>query len=240
MFYSIKAFFHVLLLEELYRCTDNQQGEIIKSEISELEQELKLHDIRITNSSIFRSRCRWVKNREHSTKMFFQLEKKNYMNKNMKAVVLDSGEVSYDQNIILEEQTRFFETLYTTHKQSKFKLDKKSYNPELTPEMRMHCEKESSVHEIYDAVMTMKANKVGGPDALTAEFYRTFYYSLKDHLLGMYQWAFQEKILLATTRRGLISLLPKKNKDNRLVKNMRPLTLALVCVLRRLTLFKIT
>ena len=82
------------------------------------------------------------------------------MNKNMKAVVLDSGEVSYDQNIILEEQTRFFETLYTTHKQSKFKLDKKSYNPELTPEMRMHCEKELSVHEIYDAVMTMEANKV--------------------------------------------------------------------------------
>ena len=62
-------------------------------------------------------------------------------------------------------------------------------------------------------------------DGLTIEFYRRFWKLLAPHLMVMYQFSYENGILPETVRQGLISLLPKKNKDTRYVKNMCPLTL---------------
>ena len=44
-------------------------------------------------------------------------------------------------------------------------------------------------------------------------------------LMRMYEHSLTEGILPESVRQGLISLLPKKNKDTRYIKNMRTLTL---------------
>ena len=216
------------LQEELFRQSDNKECSLIQAALDSVESQIKLHEEQITNASIFRSKCNWVRYGETSSKFFFGLEKWNYLSKNMKCVVRDSGEVSYYQGIILEEQTKFYKSLYTRHVNdvnAKFNIKRESYDPMLSDKFRDKCNVEITVHNLYDAVLMMKANKVGGPDGSTAKYYRTFFHDIKHHLLAMYKYAYQQGCLSPTTWKGLISLLPKKNKDTRYVKNMRPLTL---------------
>ena len=73
--------------------------------------------------------------------------------------------------------------------------------------------------------MTLKSNKTPGIDGLTIEFYRTFWRDIVEPLYNMYLDSFEKNVLPLSTRRGLISLLPKKDKDTRMIKNLRPLTL---------------
>ena len=73
--------------------------------------------------------------------------------------------------------------------------------------------------------MTLKSNKVPRLDGLTEEFYRKFWKIIAPELMSMFQYSYDQGILLESVHQGLISLLPKKNKDTHYVKNMRPLTL---------------
>ena len=71
----------------------------------------------------------------------------------------------------------------------------------------------------------MKKDKVAGSDGLSREFYLTFWKELKVPLYQMYLEVLNSGKLGKTARNGLISLIPKKNKDTRVLKNLRPLTL---------------
>ena len=64
-----------------------------------------------------------------------------------------------------------------------------------------------------------------GLDGFTIEFYRKFWKKLGPLLMEMYQFSFESGTLPESVIQGLISLLPKKQKDTRYIKNMRPLTL---------------
>ena len=73
--------------------------------------------------------------------------------------------------------------------------------------------------------MTLKSDKTPGVDGLTIEFYRKFWKNLCPALIKMYYDSYNNSLLPLSTRRGVISLLPKKDKDTRVIKNLRPLTL---------------
>ena len=87
------------------------------------------------------------------------------------------------------------------------------------------CNQEISIAELFDAVMTLKSDKVPGIDGLTVEFYRKFWKSLSPFLMAMNQYSFKDGLFPESVRQGLITLLPKKNRDSRYIKNKRPLTL---------------
>ena len=201
------------LIVELHK--DGSEKEAILNCIDRVNHELKLHDDHIMESSAFRARCNWIRQGEVSNKYFFSLEKRNYMNKNMKCIALESGEISYDQDIILEEQTKFYKVLYMADPTKRFRIQRNAEDPLLSTELKNKCEAELTVHELYDAVMTMKRNKVGGPDGFTAKFYQIFFHQLKNYLFAMYQYAFQQGLLPSSVRKGLISLLPKKHGTSR-------------------------
>ena len=167
------------LLVELYQNIEVVDEGLIKCSLEDIDKEILRHDIRKTSESIFRSKCNWIKNGETSSKYFFSLEKSNYANKNMKSVILESGEVSYDQNIILEETNKYYQKLYTTNPNTKFNIMRQPYHPVLDIIAKHRCDHELLMDEIYDAIMTLKINKVGRPDGLTVEFFRIFYNELK-------------------------------------------------------------
>ena len=56
------------------------------------------------------------------------------------------------------------------------------------------------------------------------EFYRAFWHEIKKYLFNSYKYSLENGNLSITQKRGVISLLPKKN-DPLLLKNWRPLTL---------------
>ena len=61
--------------------------------------------------------------------------------------------------------------------------------------------------------MTLHSNKVLGLDGLTVGFFREFWKALAPKLMDMYVFSYQNGTLPESVRQGIISLLPKKNKD---------------------------
>ena len=82
-----------------------------------------------------------------------------------------------------------------------------------------------TAQELTNAVKTCKRNKTPGIDGLSAEFYIIFWNKIKSMLLNAANFSFQEGCLYDSGKKGLITCIPKKDKDTRLLKNLRPITL---------------
>ena len=71
----------------------------------------------------------------------------------------------------------------------------------------------------------MENNKSPGEDGYPAEFYKVFWIDIKTILVKSYKYAYESGGLSISQRRGIISLIPKKEKDPLMLKNWRPLSL---------------
>ena len=66
-----------------------------------------------TRGAILRSRARWQEQGEHNTKYFLNLEKRNHCRKNVtKLKINDHNESTSNQFEILNEERKFYKTLY--------------------------------------------------------------------------------------------------------------------------------
>ena len=100
-------------------------GEFTEQEADELKLvncEIEKYAKESAAASIFRSRCCFAQGGEKCSAFFLSLEKKKYLEKNMKCVITDKGQKSTKQKTILEEQTKFYNTLYTSNPEIKFQL----------------------------------------------------------------------------------------------------------------------
>ena len=66
----------------------------------------------------------------------------------------------------------------------------------------------------------MPNSKSPGTDGFPAEFYKVFWIDLKDILLYCYVAAFRTGKMLISQRRGIITLMPKKNSVLFLLKKL--------------------
>ena len=71
----------------------------------------------------------------------------------------------------------------------------------------------------------MAPNKSPGTDGLPAEFYKIFWDDVKPFLINALNHGYAKGHLSITQKRGMITLVPKKNKPAILLKNWRPITL---------------
>ena len=71
----------------------------------------------------------------------------------------------------------------------------------------------------------MKMNKTPGFDGIPVECYIVFWPDIGDKLMNSFNFSLQTGILSPSQRNGIITLLPKKDKDPLLIKNYRPITL---------------
>ena len=195
------------------------------TEIKRINDALDCIATQETNAVIFRSKAKWVREGERNSKYFFALEKKKYLAKNMPSMLLEDGSILTDQKSILCKQSEFYEKLYTSNPRVKFDIPIDPATPVLNETDRKMLDSSITEAELFDACMTLKSNKTPGVDGLTIEFYRRFWKKLSPMMLSMYCDSFQNGCLPLSTRRGLISLLPKKGKDTRKIENLRPLTL---------------
>ena len=79
--------------------------------------------------------------------------------------------------------------------------------------------------ELNLAVKNLMRNKACGLDGLTAEFYIMFYSKIKTTLLNAINAACTETGKLHDSAiRGVITLIPKKQRDCRYIENMRPIS----------------
>ena len=174
--------------------------------------------------TIFRSGAQYYNEGEKSTKYFFQLEKHKSGSKGMSSVLKPNGDIIYDTKEILQEQKKFYENLYKSDTNINFDY-KNTSNITLSNDLKMSLEGLITEQELLMAIKGMKRNKCPGCNGLSLEFYMIFYQKLKHILVKAYNYCYKQGKPYTSALRGIISLIPKKNKDTRIVKNMRPITL---------------
>ena len=125
--------------------------------------------------------------------------------------------------------TSFYEELYGKSKYNKKEGDKSYMEgidfPKITNIMRMNLEVQISQKEIREAVFALKKGKTPGNDGIPAEFYQKFYHKLETFLTELYLEIVDAGIFHLSARRGVITLIEKQDRDPRLLKSWRPISL---------------
>ncbi len=219
------------LEKRLHRLESERDKESDLQKLPEIEENINLVNGEIekfvsekTKGHMFRSKVKWYKEGEKSSKYFFNLEKANYSKKVMKTTYLADGSRTKDPNKILKEQRNFFTRLLTSNENVDFDLDCDGI-PKLNERDKKMLEKDITIGDLYFALKDCKNDKTPGCDGLPVEFYKMFWPLIKDVLHDAITYAYKKQSLHISARRGIISLIPKKDKDLNYIKNWRPLTL---------------
>jgi len=220
------------LMNNISILNDEHELELCTLELSNIEKELELLN-KVENEGIrLRSKCLYYEQGEKSTKFFHSLEKRNQESKHIK-VLLDENniEIKGVKNI-LKEEVRFYKDLYKSniHNTNRieiegiynifFKDTKIGMENDITD--ISNCFNESEIKDIIDSIQNGKSP---GSDGLPIEFYKKFWPHIKTYVLNSYKDIWKNKHLGISQRQGIISLIPKKNKDPKKLTNWRPITL---------------
>ena len=180
---------------------------------------------------ILRLKAKFVEEGEKNTKYFLNLEKRNYNTKYMKSILSDNGRVLNDPKAILEEQASYYQTLYTSKKDKPLATEKieeaflqNKDIAKLNNDQKLLLETPLSLEELSKALSTMANDKSPGLDGFTTNFYKFFWIDIKVNLYESYKHSLTQGQLCGQ-RRGLLSLIPKKEKDLRYLKSWRPVSL---------------
>ena len=97
--------------------------------------------------------------------------------------------------------------------------------PTLNDDQRDLCEGQLKYSECYKVLSTFENNKTPGNDGLTIEFYKFFWPEIGTLLVDTLNYAYFQGELSNTQKQAVITLIEKKGKDRRLIKNWRPISL---------------
>ena len=213
-------------LEQKLSLENSRKDEII-TEINEHKEDLiRLRESQIRNTQL-QVRAREYCDSEKPTKFFCNLEKRNSIKKTVHKITV-KDKIITDQKEILGELKNFYENLLTS-KQDPNTIGEKFLNKDninkLTELDRLQCEGQISNFEVKQVLLKMENGKSPGTDGFTTEFYKFFWNDIGTFVINSINDSFCKGELSITQKQGLISLIPKGNKQRDLIKNWRPITL---------------
>ena len=192
--------------------------------LDETKAELEEKAMERTRSIMFRSKVQWHEEGEKSSKYFFSLEKARYNAKTCYKMLLEDGSEVQDPDRILQEQRKFYQELYDIDQDVQFSLV--NHTDILVPmQIRESQNQQLEFIDLEKAIKSMNNNKTPGQDGLPIDFYKVFWVKIKEIFYGMMLEVYEKERLHSTARKGILNLIPKANKDTRVIKNLRPITL---------------
>ena len=223
-----------ILEEELNKLqkdiVNNSNPELLNDRIRKINCELDKFRKEELMGQIIRSKCQYYELGEKGSKYFHSLEKRNQENKNIKMLITDDGQTLQDPTDILNEEVRFYEDLYS----SKLDIRDRTFNINIDKFFvdSQHTEIASedlaitfNGDELKEIIDTFTLNKSPGSDGLPIEFYKCFWPNIRESLILNYKQFIVNNELSLTQKQGVITLIPKKDKDPTRLKNWRPITL---------------
>lgn len=175
-----------------------------------------------------RSRAKWVSEGGKMTKYFCNMESRNFTSKCMNSLITDNGILLKEQSDILTETMLFYKELYSKRDTVEVDLDKllgRYSIPKLNESEKLKLEGKITYEEILFCLKKSSNNTSPGFDGFTYEFFKFFLNDLGYFLLRAINTCFENEKLLDSLKRGVISCIPKGNKDKLLLKNWRPISL---------------
>ena len=135
-----------------------------------------------------------------------------------------------DPSEILKELHTFYDSLYSSHytqtsDQAACSFLDQIDIPRLSEQSKETLNQPVTKSELLQNLKSMSHNKSPGLDGLPAEFYIVFFHDIADLLIASLNFSFEQGILSPSQRNGVVTLLPKKDRDPNFVKNYRPISL---------------
>ena len=200
-------------------------SQYLESKKDELE---KWRDDKLCGAMI-RSRAALNSQWEKPSSFFLNLEKKNYLNKSIPELIDDDGEIHTDLAKIMAMQHSFYSNLFSS--KPTIPITDSKYGtlltnlPKITRQQEDELDRDITIDELEAAIKSSKLNKAPGPDGYSNEFFKTFSHELLHWIFRAYNDAISKNTLTETTKKGLITCIPKQGKDRNILKNWRPLTM---------------
>jgi len=214
------------LFDTLCECTGSvpQCMDVIEKKQQELEE---IRNVK-TRAAMLRAKVQHYELGEKPTRFFFNLEKRNGNAKTLTQLNVN-GTLIMEPGEILNVQRDYYEQLYAPVSVIDEECSDTFFQDDCINELndiqKEFCEGQISEKDVKTALSAMSNNKSPGSDGFTVEFYKFFYNDIGEYLLKSYNHAFSSGALSVTQRLGVITCLPKPNKDRELIKNWRPISL---------------
>ena len=140
----------------------------------------------------------------------------------------EDGNIVLEPKQILEKEERFFREIYPSKN-----VCPESVNLELffdglntlKQEEADTCEGLLTLEECTKSPKPFMNDKTPGSDGFTIEFYCFFWNAIGPIMVESFNYAFENGEMSISQKRGIISLIPKKDKDKKYLKNWRPISL---------------
>ena len=220
-------------LEELEAKSGNNTPDstiLLESTRSELEAIFKAD----AEGAAIRARANYKLDGEKASKLFCNLEKYNGTQKFIPQLVkhLSGSNITLTKQSEIEGEIKhFYQKLYSnqdhniTETIESFLGPTCNTLPRVTESQSLAMSGHITVEEMTKYLKSTKNNVSPGISGFTADFYKYFWRDLKQFIVRSVNYSFDIGSLSVQQRLGIISLLPKGNKDKRSLANWRPLTL---------------
>ena len=216
------------LEETLKYMEENTKDFQTNSQYLECQSKLNLIYEKNVNGIKVRSKCNWYESGEKSSRFFLNLEKHHASQSQLRKVIVKEKEIISPEDIN-NEIYNFYKNLFTEKiSTSKEKVDtflNKMSLPKLDNQKAFSYEGPVTETELLNALKSMSNDKSPGNDGLTKEFYETFWNEIKNPLISSIQRSFEVNQLIISQRQAIIKLIEKKERDKRMIKNWRPISL---------------
>ena len=184
----------------------------------------------IAKGAIIRSKATWYEKGEKSNKFFLNLETHKKAKSSVRKVFDDNGALITDPKKILQEIQNFHSNLCKRDPLSPYEDTLNSFlnnleMPKLSDNDVRICEGKLTVEECYKSLQLFESNKSPGNDGLTVEFYRAFWGLLGHLLVDSLNYSYDHGELSNSQKEAIITLIQKKDKDQRDLSNWRPISL---------------
>lgn len=173
---------------------------------------------------LLRSKMQWYHQGERSSKYFFSLEKNNAKRKRILELKMEQGQISNNQKKIMDCQMSFYSKLYQKDPTVKYDIRLGQDARKLSQEQKDQLEQTLKFKELTEAVKSMSNGKTPGADGLPIEIYKVLWNKIGQVLFQAFLTAHNNKQLFRSATVGVITLIPKKDRDTLYLKNWRPLT----------------
>ena len=204
----------------------NKNQENLKS-VEDLKAEIELINKYKTDGAQLRCKATEIQKKTNSS-YFKAQEKKNYQTCHITCIEdTNKNEITQPKHI-LEQIKLFYKTLYSEENfnDNNDSIFLNNTNiPKLNDNLKRECEKEITIDECAKSLKNMKNGKTPGSDGLSVEFYKLFWNSIKDLVFESFLYSYDLGELSIDQKRGIIKLLPKKDKILKFLKNWRPISL---------------
>ena len=200
-------------------------------QINEIENQLKQFEIKQWEKAQVKTHNTLKLEGEKPSKIFLAIEKQQVSNNQMRFFLNKEGKFVDKPVQMVDCVNKFYRDLYCSENINNVQMETivasvktKTFKTDDV----IYLERDIHEIELRQALFQMSKDKSPGIDGLTVEFYRAFWYTLKDDLVDVIKECKHDNFLPNTMHTAVIRLIYKNAGCREDLKNWRPISLLTV------------